>query len=137
MNKGPILLAISVVAFSLGCAGPKPQSMISDRAPCEIEALAEQGGSQPGAAPTTFCVHQVTAMTPIPPGNNCAPAAVGYAVGDSLCINCKNGSCRATTTFAADDGVWLRACQVDTSRTNGSCQQLWPRGTCKSYVTVP
>jgi hypothetical protein len=128
----PWILALGFVA---GCTHVQPSDIaISERAACEVEASREMPASR--AAATSFCVHTVTAMTPSAPGNNCNPADVGFAVGDSLCMNCKSGACPATTTFVTDDGVWLRACTISTTRTNNACQNNWPRGTCKHYITL-
>lgn len=135
MDRRALLLPLVGLCFASCTHVQGPPSAISERAACEIDSLrdTQRGGA---SAQTHFCVHEVTALTPIPPGNNCAPEDLGFAVGDNLCINCKKGSCPVTTSFATDDGVFLRACRVDTSRTNSACKEYWPPGTCKFYVTL-
>jgi hypothetical protein len=59
-----------------------------------------------------------------------------YAIGDTLCINCTDDICPPTARFYTDDGTWLRACIVETERINSECREIWPRGTCKYYVTL-
>lgn len=130
------VLLLSLLGLLAACAHVQPEGIaINERSACEVEGSQEMAGGK--SAATDFCVHTVTAMTPVVPGNNCNPADVGYAVGDSLCMNCKNGTCPRTTTFTTDDGVWNRACQVTTAVSNAACKQIWPNGTCKFYVTLP
>lgn len=132
-----VFIALSTLFFVAGCALTQEKENPNGlrRGPLEVEVSLEAAGAK-NAAAKTYCLHSVVSMTPTGPGNNCNPADVGFAVNDTLCINCVNGVCRQSTTFVTDDGVWLRACEVTTSRSNGQCKSIWPRGSCKSYISV-
>jgi hypothetical protein len=79
---------------------------------------------------TTYCVHKVTSLTPF--NGTCNK----YKVGDKVCVNCPDGSCPQTTRYYTDDDVWLRACIVDTELVDSECKTIWPKDTCKRYVTL-
>lgn len=78
----------------------------------------------------TYCVHEITSVTPNRGTCN------KWKVGDKLCINCSGGSCPSSTNFDTDDGTWLRACTISTQVSDRACKDIWESGTCKSYVTL-
>ena len=143
VNASPsgVTLGLLLSLLLFGCSGAAHKSpgrddvmLAIEEASCDFEMLVEARQGK-GAGNTTFCAHEVTQLTRI--GGSCSPADIGYGIGDTLCIDCPNGSCRASATFNTNDGVILQACQVETQRINSTCRQIFPSGTCKYYITLP
>jgi len=123
------LISIAFIAFT-ACDNSKSSGGDDDVNYYAISHNDCSDKTSPAQGETTFCVHEVVRVTPHMGDCN------KYNVGDKVCINCPNGDCPATTRFTTDDGVWLRACIVETRVIDNECKDLWPRGTCKYYVTL-
>ncbi len=134
------MFGLLIFVFALiGCPNSKTETETKSTAEVESEADVKFYAVDYPQCPEdnlimmateTFCIHEVIALTPH--HGDCSK----YNIGDKVCMNCPDGVCPSTTRFYTDDGIVLRACIVETRVIDATCKEIWPRGTCRFYVTL-